>query len=264
MNIPGDELYTLLHAALKKRGQETLQRALYLALREAILGGRLRSGSQLPGSRTLAQQISVSRNTVNAALDQLTLEGYLLRNRQGTRVGQFAHRTIARTLPDPDVSLTKRVALLPAPVPIASLKKGDAVVAFSRREVLMLRDQIAAAGHPVSVIYGALPPEVRRREAERFAQGATHILVATDAIGMADHGAIVWDEVIGFGVTMIAAPAGWEWVVAGFALFRLFDVLKPWPISWFDRRIHGGLGIMLDDLIAGLFALLCMQLLARW
>lgn len=87
MNIPGDELYTLLHAALKKRGQETLQRALYLALREAILSGRLRSGSQLPGSRTLAQQISVSRNTVNAALDQLTLEGYLLRNRQGTRVG---------------------------------------------------------------------------------------------------------------------------------------------------------------------------------
>ena len=88
MNIPGDELYALLHAALKKRGQETLQRALYHALREAILCGRLQSGSQLPGSRTLAQQISVSRNTVNAALDQLTLEGYLLRNRQGTRVGQ--------------------------------------------------------------------------------------------------------------------------------------------------------------------------------
>ncbi|MBQ1764951.1 MAG: helicase, partial [Aquincola sp.] len=55
---------------------------------------------------------------------------------------------------------------------------------FSRREVLLLRDQIAANGHPVSVIYGALPPEVRRREAERFAQGESHILVATDAIGM--------------------------------------------------------------------------------
>ena len=78
----------------------------------------------------------------------------------------------------------QEVQLLAAPVPIAALKHGDAVVAFSRREVLMLRDQIAAAGHPVSVIYGALPPEVRRREAERFAQGATHILVATDAIGM--------------------------------------------------------------------------------
>ena len=78
----------------------------------------------------------------------------------------------------------QHVDLLPGPVPIAALKKGDAVVAFSRREVLMLRDQIAASGHPVSVIYGALPPEVRRREAERFAHGESHILVATDAIGM--------------------------------------------------------------------------------
>ena len=78
----------------------------------------------------------------------------------------------------------QHVQLLAQPVPIASLKLGDAVVAFSRRDVLMLRDQIAAGGHPVSVIYGALPPEVRRREAERFAQGESHILVATDAIGM--------------------------------------------------------------------------------
>jgi ATP-dependent RNA helicase SUPV3L1/SUV3 len=78
----------------------------------------------------------------------------------------------------------QHVQLLPGAVPIALLKMGDAVVAFSRREVLMLRDQIAADGKSVSVIYGALPPEVRRREAERFAQGAAHILVATDAIGM--------------------------------------------------------------------------------
>jgi ATP-dependent RNA helicase SUPV3L1/SUV3 len=78
----------------------------------------------------------------------------------------------------------QHVELLAQPVPISALKLGDAVVAFSRRDVLMLRDQIAASGHPVSVIYGALPPEVRRREAERFAQGESHILVATDAIGM--------------------------------------------------------------------------------
>ena len=78
----------------------------------------------------------------------------------------------------------QHVELLPGPVPISALKKGDAVVAFSRREVLMLRDQVAANGHPVAVIYGALPPEVRRREAERFAHGHAHILVATDAIGM--------------------------------------------------------------------------------
>ena len=78
----------------------------------------------------------------------------------------------------------QHVQLLGAPVPLASLGLGDAIVAFSRRDVLTLRDQIAAGGHPVSVIYGALPPEVRRREAERFASGESHILVATDAIGM--------------------------------------------------------------------------------
>ncbi len=78
----------------------------------------------------------------------------------------------------------QQVQLLSAPVPMAHLQAGDAVVAFSRRDVLMLRDQIAEAGHRVSVIYGALPPEVRRREAERFAVGASQVLVATDAIGM--------------------------------------------------------------------------------
>ncbi|NDY91271.1 helicase-related protein [Ideonella livida] len=78
----------------------------------------------------------------------------------------------------------QHVQLLPGPVGLGTLKKGDAVVAFSRRDVLMLRDQIAANGHPVSVVYGALPPEVRRREAERFASGESHLLVATDAIGM--------------------------------------------------------------------------------
>ncbi|MEW6705182.1 MAG: helicase-related protein [Pseudomonadota bacterium] len=78
----------------------------------------------------------------------------------------------------------QHVELLKTPVSLQSLKKGDAVVAFSRRDVLMLRDRIAEQGHKVSVIYGALPPEVRRREAERFAEGESHVLVATDAIGM--------------------------------------------------------------------------------
>ncbi len=78
----------------------------------------------------------------------------------------------------------QHVQLLPRPLPVAALESGDAVVAFSRRDVLLLRDRIAAAGHPTSVIYGALPPEVRRREAERFAGGESQILIATDAIGM--------------------------------------------------------------------------------
>jgi phosphatidylglycerophosphatase A len=69
-----------------------------------------------------------------------------------------------------------------------------------------------------------------------------------------DHPGIVWDEFAGYLLTMLAAPPGWPWVVAGFALFRLFDVLKPWPIRELDHGIGGGLGIMLDDLVAGVFA----------
>lgn len=80
-----------------------------------------------------------------------------------------------------------------------------------------------------------------------------------DALGVHDHGAIVWDEFVGFWVTMIAAPAGWQWVVAGFLLFRFFDIVKPWPIRWLDEHVGGGVGIMLDDLIAGIMAFVCLQ-----
>ncbi len=79
-------------------------------------------------------------------------------------------------------------------------------------------------------------------------------------LGVHDHPGIVWDEFAGFFVTMIAAPPGWFWLVAGFGLFRLFDILKPWPIGWLDRRVKGGLGIMLDDLLAGSFAWGVLQL----
>ncbi len=78
-----------------------------------------------------------------------------------------------------------------------------------------------------------------------------------------DHSGIVWDEIAGYLVTMIAAPVGWQWMLIGFLLFRFFDVLKPWPISWLDRRVEGGLGIMVDDLLAGVFSLVLLQLLSR-
>ncbi|MGV6825422.1 MAG: phosphatidylglycerophosphatase A family protein [bacterium] len=69
-----------------------------------------------------------------------------------------------------------------------------------------------------------------------------------------DHPGIVWDEIAGYLVTMTFAPAGWHWIVLGFVLFRLFDILKPWPISYLDKKVAGGLGIMLDDLLAGVAA----------
>lgn len=80
-------------------------------------------------------------------------------------------------------------------------------------------------------------------------------------LGVHDHGGIVWDEFVGFWLTMLVAPPGWQWVLAGFVLFRLFDIIKPFPINWLDRHIKGGLGIMLDDALAGSFAWLCLQLL---
>ncbi|HFQ91528.1 MAG TPA: phosphatidylglycerophosphatase A [Chromatiales bacterium] len=81
-------------------------------------------------------------------------------------------------------------------------------------------------------------------------------------IGVHDHSGIVWDEIVGYLVTMAAAPRGWEWVVLGFLLFRLFDIWKPWPVKWCDRKIHGGLGIMVDDVVAALYAWLSSQLIS--
>jgi phosphatidylglycerophosphatase A len=83
-------------------------------------------------------------------------------------------------------------------------------------------------------------------------------------LGVHDHGGIVWDEIVGYWVTMALAPSGWGWLIAGFILFRFFDIVKPWPIKWLDQRVKGGFGIMVDDLIAGVFAAACLMLLNRW
>jgi phosphatidylglycerophosphatase A len=73
-------------------------------------------------------------------------------------------------------------------------------------------------------------------------------------LGVHDHSGIVWDEIVGFTVTMLAAPAKWYWLAAGFVLFRFFDIVKPWPIREADHRLSGGFGIMLDDVLAGIFS----------
>ena len=83
---------------------------------------------------------------------------------------------------------------------------------------------------------------------------------AANKLGVHDHPAIVFDEIVGFFIAMFAAPAGLLPLLAGFLLFRLFDALKPWPISWFDRNIHGGFGIMFDDVLAGVMSLAVLQL----
>ena len=79
--------------------------------------------------------------------------------------------------------------------------------------------------------------------------------------GMHDHGAIVWDEIVGLLITMFMMPISWQSIVTGFVLFRFFDILKPWPISYLDKNCHGGFGIMIDDIVAGLAAWLCMWII---
>jgi phosphatidylglycerophosphatase A len=84
--------------------------------------------------------------------------------------------------------------------------------------------------------------------------------LASRRLGVEDHPGIVWDEFVGYWLTMLFAPPGLFWMLLGFVLFRLFDILKPWPIGWVDRHVGGGFGIMVDDVIAGLFAGLIIAL----
>lgn len=88
-----------------------------------------------------------------------------------------------------------------------------------------------------------------------FALGVWACNVAGRALGVDDHRSLVWDEFVGQWIALVPALlAPWWAVLAGFALFRLFDVAKPWPIGWLDRRLKGGLGVMVDDVVAGVFA----------
>jgi phosphatidylglycerophosphatase A len=85
--------------------------------------------------------------------------------------------------------------------------------------------------------------------------------VASQRLGVHDHSGIVWDEIVGLWITMIAVPVTIPLVILGFVLFRVFDIVKPWPISWLDKHVSGGFGIMIDDVLAAVFANLCLQAL---
>lgn len=83
-------------------------------------------------------------------------------------------------------------------------------------------------------------------------------------LGVHDHPAIVWDEIAGMMLVMLAAPRTWWWALLAFGLFRLFDVWKPWPIREVDHGLRGGVGIMLDDMLAALFAVATLLLIRRY
>lgn len=86
---------------------------------------------------------------------------------------------------------------------------------------------------------------------------------AAHKLGVHDHGGIVLDEIAGVWLALVTFPPTWYWLLAGFLLFRFFDIVKPWPIRWLDRRVSGGFGIMVDDLLAGVFTWLVLSAV-RW
>lgn len=81
-------------------------------------------------------------------------------------------------------------------------------------------------------------------------------------LGVADHAGVVWDEIVGYLLAVLFFTWSWRLALFGFVLFRLFDIVKPPPVGWLDRRVHGGLGVMLDDLAAGMLAALVLAAMA--
>ncbi|MBL8517984.1 MAG: phosphatidylglycerophosphatase A [Betaproteobacteria bacterium] len=80
-------------------------------------------------------------------------------------------------------------------------------------------------------------------------------------LGVADHGAMVWDEVVAMWGVLLLVPLSWVSWLAAFALFRFFDIAKPFPIGWLDRKVKGGLGVMLDDALAAAYAVLALRVM---
>ncbi len=97
-----------------------------------------------------------------------------------------------------------------------------------------------------------------------LAMGVWTCGIAGHNLGVHDHGGIVWDEIAAFLLVLPFAPATPLGFAVAFALFRLFDIWKPFPIGWLDARVGGGLGVMLDDLLAAMYAILCLLGMTAW
>ena len=83
---------------------------------------------------------------------------------------------------------------------------------------------------------------------------------ASRQLNVHDHPGIVWDEFVGYWITMWAVPVDWVWILAGFVAFRVFDIAKPWPINVLDKKVAGGFGIMIDDILAGVMACVTLHI----
>ncbi len=92
-----------------------------------------------------------------------------------------------------------------------------------------------------------------------FGLGVYVSSIVTRELGVEDFSGVVWDEIVGYWLTMLFVPVHALWIVLGFLLFRLFDIVKPFPIGWVEKRVQGGLGIMLDDVLAAIPAWVILQ-----
>lgn len=114
------------------------------------------------------------------------------------------------------------------------------------------------------LLAGALPPAAMLAlVAGLFLIGIWCCGVTGKRMGVADHGAMVWDEMVAFLLILAVLPRELAWQAAGFAAFRLFDIAKPPPIGWLERRLRGGFGVMFDDVVAAGCALLVLALAKR-
>lgn len=122
-------------------------------------------------------------------------------------------------------------------------------------------------GLPLYWAIAAAAPDLANRIAllvAAFLFGIWACARADRALGVADHSGIVWDEIVAFALVLLFTPAGWPWMLAAFALFRFFDIVKPWPIRFFDQKLKNGFGVMFDDLLAAGYAIACLQLAASF
>ena len=118
---------------------------------------------------------------------------------------------------------------------------------------------------PLGWALGALlsPAALVAAAALLFALGVWACGVTGRRLGVADHGAMVWDEIVAFLLVLAVIPRVLDWQAAAFVLFRAFDIAKPWPIRELEKRFGGGFGVMFDDLIAAGYTLLVLATLKR-
>ena len=115
------------------------------------------------------------------------------------------------------------------------------------------------AAVPIALALKALPPMAFWAVLViSFLAGIRFCDVTARRLGRHDPGSIVWDEMVAYWLTVAFVPLHWTWLLAAFLLFRLFDIVKPWPIKQVERRLGGGLGIMADDVIAAVYAMLVL------